>query len=153
VIARLVIAALLACGFANAQPATVRIGVLGLFEPTQLQLAPVDGGVLRFEFAGQHALEGSGTATIEASGDSIVATVNGRRLSGERLLIEHPTRFELGVPGKLSRRYFGALAITAHSGKLQPVVTMPLERAVAAVLAAESDLAGLALLPLCRKPS
>lgn len=141
-IARLVIAALLPLGFANAQPSTVRIGVLGLFEPAQLQLAPVDGGVVRFTFAGTQSLEGSQTTTVKANGDSIVATVDGRILAGERLLVEHSTRFELSVPGKLSRRYFGALAITASGGELQPVVTMPLEMAVAAVLSGESDLAG-----------
>lgn len=141
-ITRFVIAVLIACGFANAQPSTVRIGIFGLFEPMQLQLSPADGGVVRFEFAGQHALEGSDTTTIQASGDSVLATVGGRTFSHERLLIAHPSRFELSVPGKLSRLYFGALTITASGGKLQPVVTMSLEMAVAAVLAAESDLTG-----------
>jgi stage II sporulation protein D len=46
--------------------------------------------------------------------------------------------FWLGVPGKLRRSFRGTLEICAHSGVLEATVTMPLETAVASVVAAES---------------
>jgi stage II sporulation protein D len=140
--ARLVIALLLACGAASAQPSDVRIGVLGLFEPATLTIGPIDSGFLRFEFAGTQAVEGHRVANLEASGDTILATINGRTIAGDQLVIEDPSSFELSVPGKLSRRYSGSLVISAIDGRLQPIVTMALETTVAAVLAAESDLTG-----------
>jgi stage II sporulation protein D len=46
--------------------------------------------------------------------------------------------FTLVVPGKLRRRYRGLLTIRLHSRVLEPVVTMPLETAVASIVEAES---------------
>ncbi len=142
--ARLVITLLLALGSAAAQPTTVQISVLSLFRPHQLTLRTVDNGIIRFAVRGasNHSLEGRQTAALKAQGDNILATIDGRTVAGEQLLIDHSTEFELSVPGKLSRRYSGSLKITAHNGRLLPVVTMEIETAVAAVLAAESDLNG-----------
>lgn len=141
---RLAIALLLALGSAAAQPSTVQISVLSLFRPHQLALRTVDNGIVRFAVLGasNHSLEGQQTAVLEAQGDGILATIAGRTVADEQLLIDHSTEFELNVPGKLSRRYSGTLKITAHNGRLQPIVTMEIETAVAAVLTAESDLNG-----------
>ncbi len=141
---RLAIALLIALGSAAAQPSTVQISVLGLFRPHQLTLRAVDNGIVRFAVRGasNHSLEGQQTAVLEAQGDSILATIDGRTVAGEQLLIDHSTEYELSVPRQLSRRYSGSLMITAHNGRLLPVVTTEIETAVAAVLAAESDLNG-----------
>ena len=49
-----------------------------------------------------------------------------------------PTTFTLTVPGKLTRRYTGALIITSHAGVLTAILTLPTELAVASIVAAES---------------
>jgi stage II sporulation protein D len=49
------------------------------------------------------------------------------------------TEFELAVPGKIRRRYRGMLEVRVVGAVLMPVVTMGLEDAVAAVVAAESS--------------
>ena len=46
--------------------------------------------------------------------------------------------FVLGVPGKVERRYRGALDVKTVDGALMPVITMDLETAVASVVQAES---------------
>lgn len=46
--------------------------------------------------------------------------------------------FELRVPGKIERRFQGALDVAAQDGHLEAIVTMPLETAVASIVASES---------------
>lgn len=137
-ITRLCIALLFACGSLAAQPHNVRIGVLGLFEPSHLTLRASHAGPLRLS-TGQ-PIEGQHAAQLTASNDRLLVEINGRTMETERLTAEGS--FELTVPGKLTRQYSGALEVTARTGKLQTVVSMDLETAVAAALAGEADLDG-----------
>lgn len=135
---RLLTAALFCAVTLAGQPATVRIGVLGLFHPQQLTLRRSGPGPLRL--SGGNAIEAQQTTQLSANGDRVAVTIAGRTSETDRLATEGS--FELAVPGKLTRQYNGALEITAHNGTLQPVVTMSLETAVAAAVAGEANLDG-----------
>jgi stage II sporulation protein D len=134
----LLIALLLAAAALAAQPTTVRIGVLSLFEPHDLTLRASAVGPLRL--SGGKTIEGQHSAQLSAGGERVLLSINGHTAEMDRLTGEGS--FELAVPGKLARQYSGALEITAHNGTLTAVVTMDLETAVAAAVAAEGDLGG-----------
>lgn len=136
--ARLLIALLLAAASLAAQSTTVRIGVLSLFEPHDLTLRASAVGPLRL--SGGKTIEGQHSAQLSAGGERVLLSINGHTAEMDRLTGEGS--FELAVPGKLARQYSGALEITAHNGTLTAVVTMDLETAVAAAVAAEGDLGG-----------
>jgi stage II sporulation protein D len=138
VTARLFICLLIATASMAAQATTVRIGVLGLFEPRELTLRAAEAGPLRL--AGGATVEGQRVAQLSASGDRVLVRIDGHAVETDRLSTEGS--FELAVPGKLTRQYSGALEITAHAGTLQGVVTMNLETAVAAAVAGEAALDG-----------
>jgi stage II sporulation protein D len=55
-----------------------------------------------------------------------------------RSLSSEDETFTLTVPGKLTRTYRGALALTLAHGELIPVITMPTELAVASIVEAEA---------------
>lgn len=118
--------------------AQARIGVLGLFEPHELTLRASAAGPLRLSGGG--VIEGQRTAQLSASGERVLLSIDGHASESDRFTTKGS--FELSVPGKLSRQYSGALEVTAHAGTLQAVVTMDLETAVAAAVAAEGDLGG-----------
>ncbi|MDA0204174.1 MAG: hypothetical protein O3A53_12505 [Acidobacteria bacterium] len=136
--ARLFICLLIAAASLAAQPKTVRIGVLSLFEPRELTLRASQAGPLRL--AGGSTIEGQRVAQLSANGDSVLISIAGHALETDR--ISTAGSFELTVPGKLTRQYNGALEITAHAGALQGVVTMDLETAVASAVAGEAALDG-----------
>jgi stage II sporulation protein D len=129
---------LLAAAALAAQPRTVRIGVLGLFEPRELTLRASEAGPLRLSAGG--AIEGQRIAKLNAKGERVLLSIDGRASEDDRITAEGS--FELAVPGKLTRHYSGVLTITARNGTLQAVVSMDLETAVAAAVAAEGDLGG-----------
>jgi stage II sporulation protein D len=125
----------------------VRIGVLGLFRPQELRLSPAGNSGLEV------ALDGR-SRWVARDAQAVVI-----RLDGKQLAVQFETNsgvisggilrasgrfganlggFWLEVPGKLKRRYGGTLEIHAHAAQLEAVVTMPLETAVASVVAAES---------------
>ena len=136
--ARLFIALLLAAAPLAAQPKTVRIGVIGLFEPRELTLRAAAAGPLRLSVGG--AIEGQHRAQLSANGGRVVVSVGGHTVDSDRVSAEGS--FELTVPGKLTRQYNGVLEVTGHSGTLQAVVTMDLETAVIAAVAGEAGLDG-----------
>ncbi len=114
---------------------TLRIGVFGLFEPTELSVRPASGVVLRLDSG--DTLEGREAATFRALGDGVEVFVGDRRIVVGRVRAE-AGEFVIAVPGKIERRFRGALEITAAGGRLVPVVEMDLETAVASAVAAES---------------
>ncbi len=136
--ARLFIALLLAAASLAAQPTTVRIGVLSLFEPHELTLRAAAAGPIRLSGGG--TIEGQRVAQLSASGERVLISVDGHASEAERLMTAGS--FELSVPGKLTRQYGGGLEITAHNGTLEAFVTMDLETAVTAAVAGEADLDG-----------
>ena len=125
----------------------VRIGVLGLFHPQELRLYPAgnEGLEVAIDDRPRRLGQDSPVATIHLVGDRLAVqfgvdsgAVSDRMLRTSDSLAANPAGFWLEVPGKLKRRYAGTLEIHAHGTQLEAVVTMPLETAVASVVAAES---------------
>jgi len=123
----------------------VRIGILGLFQPTELRVSANPGTALVFTIGGRSkSLSGSSALTvIHASDGHILISSQGWSdgLQGSRLearVLRGSPRFWLEVPGKLRREYAGALEIRPRGQVLEAVVTMPLETAVASIVQAES---------------
>jgi stage II sporulation protein D len=125
----------------------VRIGVMGLFHPQELRLYPTEESDLEVTVDG-HSLRlarnseavairlRNNRVEVQFSADSRV--ISGAILRASSGVGGTPGGFWLEVPGKLKRRYVGRLEIHAHGSQLETVVTMPLETAVASVVAAES---------------
>jgi len=136
---------LLAADVAAAQE--IHIGVLGLFHPHQLELRAPPGQALVIQAANKiFVLErssGQDAATIRASGGQLILQVDNQVFQTSMIRAasrsDSPADFTLAVPGKLSRRYHGTLAVKSAAGVLVPVVGMDLETAVASAVQAESD--------------
>jgi len=139
-----IFAALMLAGvFVHAQD--VRVGVLGLFRPHQFALSPLAGSALIVHVGAEsvvlEASSGMNIAHISVRGDNVVLTVGTRVLRAAEVTVTSrangPVDFTLAVPGKIARRYRGALELKPDSRVLTAVVTMDLETAVASVVAAE----------------
>jgi stage II sporulation protein D len=153
-----VVAGLLAIGTGAAQQSRravetatdgdVRIGVMGLFRPQVLRLfadseleVNTNGRSRKLE---DHAEAVTirlreGRLEVRLAPDMSAVSAMALRVNGgngRSTMI--PARFWLEVPGKLKRLYVGSLEIRAHGGVLEAVISMPLETAVASVVAAES---------------
>ena len=136
------IALLLLALHAVASGKDLRIGVFGLFHPSELTLRAAPGGALRIDVAGAAwNLEGSQTASLRVDRAGILCTA-GRRVAGTAVVrasgARGKTEFFLGVPGKIERRYAGALEVRVRAGELVPIVIADLETVVASAVAAES---------------
>lgn len=124
----------------------VRIGVLGLFHPRQLTLQAAPGQAV-IVHAGSEAFvlersSGAETAKITISGGDLIIQIGNQSVRASSLRVSNRNNdvadFVLSVPGKIIRRYHGALEVKAVAGALVPVVQMDLETAVASVVQAES---------------
>jgi peptidoglycan hydrolase-like amidase len=132
--------------FAQAQPRTVRIGVLGIFHPQQLTLiADQADGLLISAAQRQFFLQPRSKCAlmqIRASADAIVLSCGAKEINADAMRAtrrnQQPASFLLTVPSKLKRRYEGILEIKAKHGELVPIIIMNLETAVASVVQAES---------------
>ena len=131
---------------AQSQQRTVRIGVLGIFHPQQLILAPNEsGGLLVVAGDRQIFLQARSACSflrIRASDDALLLTCGAKEIQSKELRAagrnQQPAGFLLAVPGKIKRRYKGIFDLKARNGELIPVVTMDLETAVASVVEAET---------------
>ncbi len=85
-------------------------------------------------------LEGDSSALVSWAAAGVRIILKDRQFHSTRLLIT-PTRggFVLSVPGRIARRFEGSLSIASKDRSLTAIVTMPLEAAVASVVAAESQ--------------
>ncbi|HEX4602726.1 MAG TPA: SpoIID/LytB domain-containing protein [Candidatus Angelobacter sp.] len=125
---------------AQAQQNEVRIAILGLFHAKQISIAPVLGQPLQCG-AGVDSWPLHAPMLVELDGSKL-------KISGTENAMDGPiictgseggaAEFVVAVPGKISRRYQGRLEIKAESRELRVVVILPLETAVASVVAAES---------------
>ena len=129
----------------------VRIGVLGLFRPQQLRLIADSELELSIDGQMRRLAKGEG-ATVRLRGgrlevqlgadSSAIRVVALRAFAGTIGSATNAPRFWLEVSGKLKRLYAGSLEIRTRSRvpgpALEAVVTMPIETAVASVVAAES---------------
>lgn len=125
----------------------VRIGVLGLFHPTELTIETAGeswavlsacGWSTPLEPASAHA-----RARLVAVGTKVqVDFGSGVLIECERVQVASRqgtgTQLWLSIPNKIRRRYTGTTEITSRRGTLVPVISMDLEAAVASVVAAES---------------
>jgi stage II sporulation protein D len=117
----------------------VSIGVLGLFHPRQIILTPTNA----LECASD-GVRWKVTASLRIALEQQQALVilQPRHRLQELLVCKAPSGYSeirISIPGKITRRYKGNLKITARSGELQLVISMPLEAAVASVVAAEGQ--------------
>ena len=136
--------ALLSSSLANAQ--NVRIGVLGIFHPRQLDLASGNVDPIVVTAAGQTFFlqpgSPAGKLQMRASGNELLLRIADRELRASEIHAagrnQDATDFMLSVRGKIERRYRGTLDVKVVDGELVPVVTMDLETAVASVVQAES---------------
>jgi len=123
----------------------VRTGVLGLFHPREITLSAAKGEAIVVTAAGKvFVLEpgvGAATAHIEVAGPGLLLQFNGNLIYTDEIHAtgrnQQSVGFLVGIPGKISRKYQGTLAVRALRGEAVPVVTMDLETAVASVVAAE----------------
>jgi stage II sporulation protein D len=136
--------ALLSSSLANAQ--NVRIGVLGIFHPRQLDLTSGNGNAIVVTAAGKTFFlqpgSPAGNLQIHASGNELFLKIADKELHASEIHAagrnQDATDFMLSVPGKIERRYRGTLDVKVVDSELVPVVTMDLETAVASVVQAES---------------
>jgi stage II sporulation protein D len=122
---------------------TIRVGVFSLFQPQRLVVKPAPGAVLRVEIDGRESfLEGARNAAFRRVGDGMDCFLRRELTPARRARVSArdggAAEFVLSVPGRIERRFRGTLEIASRAGALQAVVTMDLETAVAAVVAAES---------------
>jgi hypothetical protein len=124
-------------------PADVRVGVFGLFHPTVLVVSAA-GGVVGVRGDRQSCvLRGREEArlawnarAIDVSCASGAFTTSTIRVTGSE---SSAADLELRVPGRIARRFHGVLDVSTAQGELVPVMSMPLEIAVASVVAAEQN--------------
>jgi hypothetical protein len=138
----LALLAIVLCAGARHAPATIRIGVFSLFHPRGLAIRAVDHGAVSVRAAGRPCVLRPGqqvelrvvrTAIEMICAGDVVETPAVHAGSAEAPISE----MELSVPGRISRRFRGAIDITVRSGELVPVVSVDIETAVASVVAAE----------------
>ena len=140
----LLLSVLLSNPLANAQ--NVRIGVLGIFHPRQLDLTSGNVDAIVVTAAGKTFFlqpgSPAGKLQIRASGNELLLRIAGKELRASDIHAagrnQDATDFILSVPGKIERRYRGTLDLKIVGDELVPVVTMDLETAVASVVQAES---------------
>ncbi len=121
----------------------LRIGVFGLFHPERLvisslpaQLAIVTVGSRRFVLS-----DGRG-ASLYLEGGQVRIRINDETFLASEVNVADPlgrgTDFLLTIPGKITRRFRGRLAVRRQINELVAVVEMGLETAVASAVVAES---------------
>lgn len=131
----------------KAAESNVRIGVMGLFHPTEFRLSATTKEALVIEANDRRVIleasSGLDSATVQMSGSRIILTAGQRVERSSTIVVAgrtgEPVDFVLAIPGKITRRYHGRLTITPSDTSLIGIVTMDRELAVASVVAAESD--------------
>jgi hypothetical protein len=144
-------------------PSEARVGVFGLFHPRELTVRPAAGGdiILRAIGAdrGPYLLRGDDEARVMGAGGSLQVACAGQVFRAREIQAVGRTGgagdVELGVPGRITRRFRGRVGVAAAAAtsitsttsmrsmtsitadELAPVVTMDLETAVGSVVAAE----------------
>jgi hypothetical protein len=127
---------------ALADPGAVRVGVFGLFRPTELIVRAGATGILTLDAgSASSALRGPATSHVRLIDGQIVTEIAGRTLRARTLRVSATgggaADLELSVPGRITRAFLGHLQIQIDGDVLVPIVAMDLEVAVASVAAAE----------------
>jgi stage II sporulation protein D len=120
--------------------ADVRVVVFSLFRPSELVVRDVVGRGLALTTASGTMVVRKETARLAAA-DGVNISVNDRHVRAASVLVSDlaggSVECELEVPGKIVRRFRGRVEVAAHGRVMTATVTMPLESAVASVVAAE----------------
>jgi len=125
----------------------IRIGVLGLFHPTEIVLMQHDKEVLTV-----HSKRDEATPSMVLNGEPghrrIAFRLQGSQVSAGEIASAQwtvtardggPAQFELEVPGKLQRHYRGKLILQPHSNQIDVLIAMDREIVVASIVAAEME--------------
>jgi stage II sporulation protein D len=127
---------------AAASGTELRIGVFGLFHPSELIVRATPGSALRLDVGGAvWNLEGSRTARLRVGRLGVLCTVGDRAASSEVVRASGSrggTGLFLSVPGKIERRFVASVEVLVRDGELVPIVITDLETAVESAVAAES---------------
>ena len=119
----------------------VRVGVFGLFHPSELIVSAAGGVVSVRGDRNSCVLRGGEEARVEMSRGSLNVTCADAAFSARAIHVTGPTGrsadLDLSVSGRIARRFHGRLDVIAAGDELVPVVSMDLETAVASVVAAE----------------
>jgi len=142
--ARVAIQVLVTAAAVHAQD--VRIGVLGLFHPSQMTVSSIPGAAIILHVGAEDfpldSTSSSSKVVVRSRGDELALAYGAQSLTTHTIAFTSReggvADFVLAIPGKIARHYRGRLEITCKSGELIPVVTMDLESAVASVVAAET---------------
>jgi peptidoglycan hydrolase-like amidase len=124
----------------------VQIGVLGIFHPREITLGVAKGEAIVIHAGESEFVLEAGPRTniarIEIAGDMLLLNFGGHVIHSSKIRAAgrngRAAEFVLAVPGRVSRKYRGTLAVKAVNGVVVPIVTMDLETAVASVVEAES---------------
>jgi hypothetical protein len=121
-------------------PASVRVGVFGLFHPRELVLRSGSQIALRTD-RDTCVLDGREEAQVSVTAGAMHVACGGAVLGTRTLRITGrdggPADVEMTVPARISRKFRGQVDIASAGEELVPVVSMDLETAVASVVAAE----------------
>ena len=124
----------------------MRIGVLGIFHSQHLTIASSKDEDLVLSAGAQqlflHSRSSCATAELTAANNLVVTRCGRAEFRAATLRAasrnQQATRFVLGIPGKINRRYDGILEVHAKNGEIVPIVAMDLEVAVASIVQAEA---------------
>ena len=119
------------------------IGVFGLFHPERLVISclPAQPAIVTVGSRRLVLSDGRG-ASLYLEGGRVRIRINDESLLASEVNVADQlgrgTEFLLSIPGKITRRYRGRLAVRCQINELVAVVEMGLETAVASAVAAES---------------
>ncbi len=117
----------------------VRIGVLGLFHSSVMEVSPVAGAVTVSGCGESVRLEGGRGATLRAAPDGVGIAAGATAFVCDSVATDARSELELRIPGKIRRRYRGRVEVGVSGGALEIVVAMRREEALAAIVAGETD--------------
>jgi stage II sporulation protein D len=124
----------------------VAIGVLGLFHPREITLSAASNDDIVITATDKTFVLDSGasreSASIRFADHGLVLNIHGQSIRTKEVRAagrgNDAVAIQLGVPGKITRRYHGTLVVKAEGELIVPVVSMDLETAVASAVASES---------------
>ena len=121
----------------------LRIGVFGLFHPERLVISSLPAQTLILTAGAQTiALSDGSRAFLYLEGDHVRVRINDESFVAAEADVAdrmgRPADFLISIPGKITRRFRGKLAVKCQIDELEAVVEMDLETAVASAVAAES---------------
>jgi stage II sporulation protein D len=121
----------------------LRIGVFGLFHPERLVISSLPAQTVIVTAGTQQiVVSDGGGAFLYLEGNQVRVRFHDEGLVASEVDVAdrmgRATDFLISIPGKITRRFRGKLAVKCQINELEAVVEMDLETAVASAVAAES---------------